>query len=215
MIEHSQDCRGQTVTAARLRRAVELRYRRLRTLLIRRRLGRLVARLDTAGYVLVANNCVAGILYETAGLPKRTPTVGMFFRGDAYAAFLDGLADRNLSAWTPIRADELVTDERTGSPVLMRGGKPAVVFLHYHDPAVAAEKWNDRFSRLEGREPIVIASLRDGIEEAMLARAKAHFRHLFVIGPAPAPPADAVILDARLLDRLAAFLDGVLRADGR
>lgn len=208
-MEHRHNRHSRTVTLARIRDAITLRYRRLQTVSTRRRLRRTVARLDAAGYVLVANNCVAGLLYEIAALQKRTPTVGMFFRGDAYATFLDGLAGHDLSAWTPIYADELVTDERSGSPVLMRNGKPAIVFLHYRDPVIAAEKWNSRFHRLDGREPIVIASLRDGIEEAMLARAKIRFRHMFVIGPTPAPPADEVILNARLLHRLATFLEDI------
>lgn len=180
---------------------------------VRRRLSRIVVQLDRHNFVLVANNCVAGLLYEIASLPKKTPTVGMFFRGDAYPSFLDALADNDLSSWAPIHADELLTDEKTNSPVLLREGKPAVVFLHYRDPVVAAEKWNSRFHRLDGRKPIIIASLRDGIEDTMLTRAQTRFRNLFVIGPSPAPPADEVILDVRLLQRLASFLDDVLCND--
>lgn len=197
----------------RLITSLRVRGGRLLTVPIRRRLGRQITALDRQGYALVANNCVAGLLYEMAGLPKRTPTAGLFFRDDAFATFLDALADDGLDAWPPVSADTLGVDPASGRPAIFRAGKPAVVFLHYADPAQAADKWNARLPRLAGRRIVVIASLRDGLEQNMLTHVQRRFAHLFVIGPSPAPPADEVILQLWLLRRLSAFLDEVILDD--
>lgn len=169
--------------------------------------------LDRRGFALLANNCVAGLLYELAELPKRTPTVGIFFRDDAFPAFLDDYARGNLTGWTPVNAADLVVDQASECPMLLHQSKPAIVFLHYRDPEIAAQKWNSRFSRLDARKMIVIASLRDGLEAPMLSRLSSQYDDVFVIGPAPAPPAELVMLDRALLRRLTKFFDGILVRD--
>lgn len=197
----------------RLRTAFRVRLSRLTTIAIRQRLSRQMILLDQRGFSLIANNCVAGLLYEMASLPKRTPTIGLFFRNAAFPSFLKDLADGDLSAWTPINADALGVDKRSGFPALIQDRKLAIVFLHYHNPIIAAQKWNDRFARIVGRKIIVVASLRDGLISAMLTEIPACFQDVFVIGPAPAPPADEVLLNRGVLQRLSLFFDGVLARD--
>ena len=194
----------------RLTNALSFRARLLATLPIRSRLGRQVRELDASGFALISNNCLAGQLYEMAGRPKATPTAGLYFIGDSYGHFLDDLADGKADAWSSIDPGQLTIYGPQNCAMLRTGDEAGIVFLHYPDPKVAARKWNDRFPRLEGRERVVIASLRDGIEERMLNRAKSQYRHLFIAGPAPAPPADEFALDRRWLKQLAQFFDRVL-----
>ncbi|MEG3123110.1 DUF1919 domain-containing protein [Sphingomonas sp. GB1N7] len=196
-----------------IRTSLSVRANTVMTISVRRRLGNQMIALDQRGFALLANNCVAGLLYELAALPKRTPTVGIFFRDEAFPAFLDDYARGDLTAWTPVNAADLAVDPVSECPMLLHQGKPAIIFLHYRDPQIAARKWNGRFSRLDGRKPIVIASLRDGLEAPMLSRIPSQYDDIFVIGPAPAPPAELVMLNRPLLRRLAKFFDGILARD--
>ena len=194
----------------RLLNAIRYRARLLPTLPIRRRLGQQVRALDDAGFAFISNNCLAGQLYEMAGRPKSTPTAGLYFTGDSYARFLEDISDGHATSWDRIDPDQMTRHHQQHCAMLRTGEASGVVFLHYPEPEVAARKWNSRFPRLAGREKIVIASLRDGIAESMLDRAKTRYRHFYVAGPAPALPADEFVLDRKCLSGLSAFLDDVL-----
>ena len=194
----------------RLLNAIAYRAKLLATLPIRRRLGRQVRQLDDAGFALISNNCLAGQLYEMAGRRKMSPTAGLYFLGDSYPRFLEDLAGGDTAAWARIEAGRLGIHDSQHCPVLCLGEGSEIVFLHYRDPTLAARKWNDRFPRLKGREKVVIASPRDGIDEPMLERSARQYRHFYLAGPAPAPPADEFVLDRGCLSRLSQFLEGVL-----
>jgi hypothetical protein len=190
--------------------ALRHRWRRLETAPIRRRLGEQVRLLDTRGFVIVSNNCIAGQLYDFGGIRKASPTAGLFFRGHAFPQFLKDLSNGDDRCWSDIAADRLTIDQARQCPVLELGPDAGITFLHYRDAELAAGKWNNRYPRMAGRTKVVIASLRDGIDERMLAEAKACFAHFHVVGPAPAPPADQFVLDRRRLEHLATFFDRVL-----
>lgn len=194
----------------RLLNALRYRWKRLATSRLRHTLGQQVRALDAGGFVLVSSNCLAGQLYEMAALRKASPTAGLFFSGRAFAQFLDAVASGEDQTWSRLGAERLAMDVVKRCPVLTLGPDSAIVFLHYGDPELAVAKWNSRFPRMSWREKIVIASLRDGLDEAMLADAKQHYRHIFIAGPEPTPPADQVVLDRRILARLSDFLGGVL-----
>jgi len=199
----------------RLINAFVSRAKLLATLPIRRQLGRQVQALDAAGFAFLSNNCLAGQLYDMADRQKSSPTAGLYFVGEAYPRFLEDLANGKSASWSHIEPAKLVVHKSQLCPVLKTGEGSGIVFLHYPNPYVAAQKWNDRFSRLTGRELIVIASLRDGLDRPMLDSAATHFRHMFVAGPALAPPADEFVLDREWLKRLSHFLDNVLLATYR
>jgi uncharacterized protein (DUF1919 family) len=195
---------------SRIKGGIFHRARKARTLPIRRRLGKLVRTLDDRGFAIVSNNCVAGQLYEMAAIAKQTPTAGLYFRGSAYPEFLDDLAKNDLSRWFPIDPSTLGIDRESSTPALTRGLESAIVFLHYPDAELAAEKWNSRVGRLRNRKLIVLASLRDGIESSMMDSARTRYDHFHFLSDAPTPPADEAILDKAILRRLARFLERVL-----
>jgi len=193
----------------RLLNAIGYRAKLLATLPIRRRLGRQVRALDGGGFALISNNCLAGQLYEMARLRKATPTAGIYFLGNSFARFLDDLADDETATWAHIEPAQLGVHESQQCPILWTDDGAGIVFLHYPDPTVASRKWNNRFRRLAGRKLVVITSLRDGLDQSMLGRAVRQYQHIFIAGPAPAPPADEFVLDRKWLKQLSFFLDNI------
>ena len=70
----------------KVRTALRFHGGRLLTTRIRRRLGQQINVLDRQGYALVANNCVAGLLYEMARRRARYGMVSMCVGGGMGAA---------------------------------------------------------------------------------------------------------------------------------
>lgn len=50
-------------------------------------------RLKNTDFTIISNNCWGGMIYESYGLPKESPTVGMFFMADDYIKFLTHLKE--------------------------------------------------------------------------------------------------------------------------
>src|SRR4051794_27862153 len=95
----------------RFKSSAHRRLGELRTSGLRARLRTQVRELDARGISIISNNCVAGILYEMAGLPKRSPTAGIYFSDLAYARFLDDLAKSRTEFWTELEPTDLVFNE--------------------------------------------------------------------------------------------------------
>ncbi|HKO70752.1 MAG TPA: DUF1919 domain-containing protein, partial [Bradyrhizobium sp.] len=137
--------------------------RKARTASLRRRLTRQVKQLDAMGIVIVSNNCVPGILYEWAELPKQSPTAGLYFSGNAYGRFLNDLASGRLNRWLEFDEASLVynDDQSCWSYPVAGGGQ--LVFLHYTSCEEAISKWRRRIERLDGRTLLIVSSIQGGI----------------------------------------------------
>lgn len=199
---------------ARLFDAFLLRWKWFTTGPVRRRLKAKVLELDRRNYVFVSNNCIAGQLYEMADLQKRSPTAGLFFTNGAFGQFLEAIASGQVGNWSSVSHDMIPIDPAFPCPVWDRGGKDSVVFLHYADPRTAADKWTARFPRMVGRTPIVIATLRAGLERDEMNRVGKQFEHLAIMEPSRGR-IDNDGLDRPYLARLNVFLEGVLAAATR
>ena len=44
-------------------------------------------------FTIISNNCWGGMIYESYGLQKQTPTVGLFIMPDDYIKFLRNLRE--------------------------------------------------------------------------------------------------------------------------
>ena len=197
---------------ARIFPSLRRRIGELRTSPLRAEIARQIRVLDASGMSLLSNNCVAGILYEWAGLPKQTPTAGVYFAGPAYEQFLGDLATDCLDRWTSFTPSSLIYKQAQQCWALPGPTGGELVFLHYPDAAVAVEKWSRRLDRLRGRTPLVFTSIRDSIDPESLATVLADFRMTFTVVGSPAPPADELVLDRRVLARFSGYLGDALAA---
>jgi uncharacterized protein (DUF1919 family) len=194
---------------SRLRIAFLYRWKRLASAAVRKRIARNVLELDRRDHVFISNNCIAGQLYEMAGLEKRSPTAGLFFRNGAYYEFLDAIAEGAAGTWSCLTPAMLRFDSALRCPVWDRGPNDALVFLHYADPVVAARKWTTRFPRLKDRKPVVIATLRDGTDRQQMEALRPRFDHFVIMEPSHGL-IDNDGLDRYYLGKLNHFLEAVL-----
>jgi uncharacterized protein (DUF1919 family) len=196
--------------ATRISASLRRRLGEARTALLRERLAQQVRALDAGGVSIVSNNCVAGILYEWAGLTKQTPTAGIYFTGPAYAQFLEDVADQQMQRWLELAPAALVYRDAQGCWAFPCPSGGELVFLHYPDPAEAIDKWSRRIARMGGRTPLVITVLRDGILSESVSPALSRFAFAFTVNGDPAPPADELMLNPAFLRAFAHYLDRVL-----
>jgi hypothetical protein len=201
--------KAATRFSRRVLESLLIRWKLLETRSIRHRLAILVLQLDRRGFVFISNNCIAGQLYEMAGLEKRSPTAGLFFRNGAYRDFLKDLATGKTASWSHVSPDTLRVDLMLRCPIWDHGADNDIVFLHYPDPSVASRKWNSRFPRMQGRKPIVIATLHGGVNGDQMLEVKPRFEH-FAIMETSRSRIDNDGLDRCYLGRLHLFLEAVL-----
>lgn len=180
---------------------------------MRRRLASQVRKLDAAGISIVSNNCVAGILYEMAGLPKQSPTAGIYFTGMAYAQFLADISEDHMDFWTGIDPKDLTFKEAQQCWALCARSGGELVFLHYKTPEDAVTKWDRRLERLRKRTPFAISSIRDGITPDSLREPLGRFPHSFIVEDQPAPEADELVLRPTFLWSLSDHIDRMLVED--
>jgi len=192
--------------AGRIRSSLRWRLAKPLSLPLRRKLKIQLRQVDEQGISIVSNNCVAGILYELADLPKRSPTAGIYFAGAAYARFLEDLAQDRLESWARIDPSRLVFKEEQSCWALPVQGGGELVFLHYASPEEAVSKWERRVERMRGRIPFVISSIQGGITLDSVKAALEQIPYSMTVDGDPAPAADELVMDMRFLRDLSVFL---------
>lgn len=125
--------------------------------------------LDHLSFTIISNNCWGGMIYESYGLCKQSPTVGMFFMAEDYIRFLSSL-DRYLAGtltFVPPSCSrwkkDLESDPRFGSypvgklEIETDSGRESVelFFLHYRSEEEARAKWVRRTARID-RERLLV-----------------------------------------------------------
>ena len=198
--------------ASRIVPSLQRRVGEVHTRSVRRKLVTQLRELDRRNVSIMSNNCVAGILYEWAGLAKQTPTAGVYFVGPAYAQFLQDLSQQQLDRWMDVGPSSLVYKEAQRCWTLPAATGGELVFLHYPDPSIALEKWTRRLGRLHGRRLLIVSSIRDSIDAISLKKVLDVFETTFTVDGDPAPPADELVLDRRFLLPFSDYLDDVLAA---
>lgn len=131
--------------------------------IIRIKLSKQRARkLNRRSFTIISNNCWGGMIYESYGLIKQSPTVGLFFMADDYIKFIKNLKS-NVSAelrFIPPEKSkwysEVRSDPRYGSyPVGILNNDIEIFFLHYHSEEEAESKWRRRCERINWSNLII------------------------------------------------------------
>lgn len=119
-------------------------------------------KLNRQSFTIISNNCWGGMIYESYGLMKQSPTVGLFFMPDDYIRFIKNLKS-NVSAelrFIPPEKSkwysEVKSDSRYGSyPVGILNNDIEIFFLHYRNKKEAESKWRRRCERINWSNLIV------------------------------------------------------------
>lgn len=129
-------------------------------------------RLAVTDFTIISNNCWGGTIYETYGLPKQSPTVGMFIMPDDYLKLISNLQhyiaapllfiQPEKSKWAP----ELRNKPNWGSYLIGRINDVELHMLHYHDEITARQKWESRVKRINHNRLIFKFNDQNGATEA-------------------------------------------------
>jgi uncharacterized protein (DUF1919 family) len=111
------------------------------------------SKLKCKNFTIIANNCWGGVTSEYFNLRKNSPTVGLYFFAEDYIKFVYNLA------WYIAQPLGIIpTKDSKYFPILVERVEKNViigklhdieiVFLHYHSPEEAIDKWNRRCKRI-------------------------------------------------------------------
>lgn len=104
-------------------------------------------------FTIISNNCWGGTVYESYGIRKESPTVGMFIMPKDYLKFISNIdyyLNIELQFISPSNSKwkkELFNNKRRNYPI----GKLDDIelqLLHYKDQNVAKRKWESRIKRV-------------------------------------------------------------------
>ena len=105
-------------------------------------------------FTIISNNCWGGTVYESYGIKKLSPTVGMFIMPEDYlklATDLPGYLAQPLTFIDPEQSrwrDALRGRKNWGTYPVARLGDIELHMLHYRDPETARRKWESRVARV-------------------------------------------------------------------
>lgn len=111
-------------------------------------------RLSIKDFTIISNNCWGGTIYESYGVQKASPTVGMFIMPDDYLMLIENLEyylKQELVFIEPIKSkwlSQLSHKDNWGKYLIGKLGDIELHMLHYHDENVARKKWMDRIERV-------------------------------------------------------------------
>lgn len=137
-------------------------------------------KLVTTDFTIISNNCWGGMIYETYGLPKLSPTIGLFFMASDYIIFLKDLKGYSTGDIKFIKPEEskwvndslISGDSRFGSyPIgVLSNGKEEleVFFLHYNSENEAKDKWKRRCKRINWDKMLIKFNDQNGCTEKEL-----------------------------------------------
>lgn len=111
--------------------------------------------IDKDKFTIISNNCWGGTVYESYGLQKQSPTVGMYFPPDDFLKLISNLKhyllDCDLKFINPNDAkhkDLFKQDASFGYYPIGVLDDIEIAMLHYHSQEEAFEKWNRRIDRI-------------------------------------------------------------------
>lgn len=129
-------------------------------------------------FTIISNNCWGGTVYESYGIKKLSPTVGMFIMPADYLKFVSHLdyylaqqlefVDPNSSKWK----ETLQGKSNWETYLIGKLDDIELHMLHYHDEETARKKWESRVQRVN-RQRLIFkfndqnGATREHIEEFM------------------------------------------------
>lgn len=128
-------------------------------------------RLKTFDFTIISNNCWGGMVYESFGLKKCSPTVGVYFFANDYIKFLKNLKkyiSLPLEFIEPAESkyfDVIKDDKRFGTYPIGKLQDIEIMFLHYSSKEEAKDKWERRCRRINWSNLIVKFNDQNGCNE--------------------------------------------------
>ena len=120
-------------------------------------------------FTIISNNCWGGVVYESYGLQKCSPTVGLYFAPEEYLRFVTNIRhyinNESLSFVLPDSAKhkELYRQDDTfGEYPIARLGDIEIAMLHYRSQEEAKDKWERRCSRINWDKLIIKMNDQNG-----------------------------------------------------
>jgi len=128
-------------------------------------------KLRCKSFTIISNNCWAGTVYESYGLKKQSPTVGMFIMPDDYIKLARNfehymkqtpkIIPLEMSKWK----SELEHKDNWGTYPVARLDDIELHLLHYHDEEMFMEKWKRRVERIDKKRIIFKFNDQNGCRE--------------------------------------------------
>ncbi len=147
---------------------VRLRYNKYKRQLLTKYNGK---KIKNREFTIISNNCWGGMIYESYGLQKQTPTVGLYFMPDDYIKFLTNLKEYvmlEIEFLNPKESkyrDVLNSDPRFGQYPIGQIKDIEIMFLHYKDENEARDKWNRRCKRIKWDKLLIKFNDQNGCNE--------------------------------------------------
>lgn len=111
-------------------------------------------KLNFEDFTIISNNCWGGTVYESYGIKKMSPTVGMFIMPEDYLKLISNLRyyleqpldfiSPSESKWEPV----LNNKSNWGTYLIGKLEDIELQMLHHHDEAIARRKWEERILRI-------------------------------------------------------------------
>lgn len=132
--------------------------------------------LEVDHFTIISNNCWGGTIYESYGMRKASPTIGMFIMPSDFVRFcadLERYLSEPLEFILPEESkwrDALSANKNWGSYPIGRLGDIELHMLHHHDEATARRKWESRLERVNRDRLVFKLNDQNGAtEEDLLA----------------------------------------------
>lgn len=111
-------------------------------------------KLTICDFTIISNNCWGGTVYESYGLKKASPTVGMFIMPADYLKLISNLkyyVNQPLEFISPEESkwkSSLEKKSNWKTYLIARLDDIELHMLHHHDEKTAREKWEKRIDRI-------------------------------------------------------------------
>lgn len=133
-------------------------------------------KLKDNNFTIISNNCWGGTVYESYGIKKLSPTVGMFIMPEDYLKFVADLdyylkqplefIDPDDSKWR-----EILQEKSNWKTYLIgRIGDIELQMLHHHNEDVARRKWESRIKRVNKNRLIFKFNDQNGATREQIER---------------------------------------------
>ncbi|WP_026516938.1 DUF1919 domain-containing protein [Butyrivibrio sp. MC2021] len=104
-------------------------------------------------FTIISNNCWGGMVYESYGMKKLSPTVGLYFMASDYVKFVYNIKNYINEPLVMISPEESKYKDNFMAPGSKRCpigllNDIEIMFLHYKDNDDAIDKWNRRIDRI-------------------------------------------------------------------
>lgn len=119
------------------------------------RLKRLMKKEIPTDFSIISNNCWGGLIYRHYGLPYNSPTAGLFFFANDYIKFIYDIKKYLNAPFEFIPLEKSIykdTLKQYGGECvkcpIAKCDDIEIIFMHYHSPEEAEEKWRRRTARI-------------------------------------------------------------------